>query len=52
MLTLSGLKKTPSQTVHVTVVHVRAHDLVDGFGSEEVVVDLSLESGLAFEVIQ
>jgi len=36
----------------LTTVHVRAHDLVDGFGGEEVVVDLTVKSGPAFEVIR
>ncbi len=34
----------------VTEVTVRAHDLVDGFGGEEVVVDLTAVSGPGFEV--
>jgi hypothetical protein len=34
----------------VTQVRVRAHDLVDGYGGREVVVDLTAESGLDFEV--
>ncbi len=34
----------------VTEVRVRAHDLVDGFGGQEVVVDLTAESGPNFEV--
>jgi hypothetical protein len=34
----------------VTNVTVRAHDLVDGFGGKEVVVDLEKESGPGFEV--
>lgn len=33
-------------------VTVRAHDLVDGFGGQEVVVDLSRESGPNFEVVR
>jgi hypothetical protein len=36
----------------VTEVRVRAHDLVDGFGGQEVVVDLTAESGLNFEVVR
>ena len=36
----------------VAQVVVRAHDLVDGFGGKEVVVDLTVESGPAFEVIR
>jgi hypothetical protein len=34
----------------VTEVRVRAHDLVDGFGGREVVVDLTRASGPDFEV--
>ena len=34
----------------VTQVTVRAHDLVDGFGGQEVVVDLTAVSGENFEV--
>lgn len=34
----------------VTTVMVRAHDLVDGFGGREVVVDLTAVSGDDFEV--
>ncbi len=34
----------------VTEVRVRAHDLVDGFGGREVVVDLTASSGDSFEV--
>jgi hypothetical protein len=34
----------------VTQVTVRAHDLVDGFGGQEVVVDLTVVSGSNFEV--
>jgi hypothetical protein len=34
----------------VTQVRVRAHDLVDGYGGQEVVVDLTADSGLNFEV--
>jgi len=34
----------------VTQVRVRAHDIVDGFGGKEVVVDLTEESGPDFEV--
>lgn len=36
----------------VTKVRVRAHDLVDGFGGREVVVDLAATSGPDFEVEQ
>jgi hypothetical protein len=32
-------------------VRVRAHDLVDGYGGREVVVDLTIHSGPDFEVI-
>jgi hypothetical protein len=35
---------------NVTSVTVRAHDLVDGFGGKEVVVDLTAVSGTDFEV--
>lgn len=34
----------------VTQVTVRAHDIVDGFGGQEVVVDLTEETGENFEV--
>ena len=34
----------------VTQVTVRAHDLVDGFGGREVIVNLTTESGMDFEV--
>lgn len=34
----------------VTEVRVRAHDIVDGFGGQEVVVDLTADSGPNFEV--
>ncbi|MCP4426234.1 MAG: hypothetical protein GY803_17220, partial [Chloroflexi bacterium] len=34
----------------VTYVTVRAHDLVDGFGGQEVVVDLTAVSGPNYEV--
>lgn len=34
----------------VTTVTVRAHDLVDGFGGQEIVVDLTAVSGPNFEV--
>ncbi|MCI0710912.1 MAG: DPP IV N-terminal domain-containing protein [Chloroflexi bacterium] len=36
----------------VTTVTVRAHDLVDGWGGREVVVDLTQSSGENFEVIR
>ena len=34
----------------VTLVQVRAHDLADGFGGREVLVDLTVASGRDFEV--
>jgi len=34
----------------VTLVTVRAHDLVDGFGGKEILVDLSAESGPGYRV--
>jgi hypothetical protein len=34
----------------VTEVRVRAHDIVDGYGGKEVVVDLTKSSGPNFEV--
>ncbi len=34
----------------VTQVRVRAHDLVDGYGGREVLVDLTIRSGEGFEV--
>jgi hypothetical protein len=34
----------------VSIVTVRAHDIVDGFGGREVIVDLSVEKGLDFVV--
>jgi len=33
-------------------VFVRAHDLVDGFGGKEIIVDLTVESGQDFEVLR
>lgn len=33
-------------------VSVRAHDLVDGYGGKEVMVDLAIESGPDFEVVR
>ena len=36
----------------VTQVIVRAHDIVDGFGGQEVTVDLAAESGPGFEVLR
>jgi hypothetical protein len=44
----SGIKIPPN----VEQVTVRAHDLVDGFGGIEVVVDLTAESGPDFEVVR
>lgn len=37
---------------HMTQVRVRAHDLVDGYGGREVVVDLMKSSGPDFEVLR
>jgi hypothetical protein len=34
----------------VTRVRVRTHDLVDGYGGREVIVDLTVSSGPDFEV--
>jgi hypothetical protein len=34
----------------ITQVTVRAHDLVDGFGGREVLLDLTADSGPDFEV--
>jgi hypothetical protein len=42
----SGLTVPPG----VSQVTVRAHDLVDGYGGEEITVDLSAERGPDFEV--
>lgn len=36
----------------VTLVTVRAHDLVDGWGGQEVIVDLTQDTGENFEVIR
>jgi hypothetical protein len=36
--------------IAVTEVTVRAHDLVDGFGGQEVMVDLTADSGQYFTV--
>ena len=44
----SGIEILPS----VEQVTVRAHDLVDGFGGIEVIVDLAAESGPDFEVVR
>ncbi len=35
---------------NVTQVSVRAHDIVDGFGGKEIIVDLGKASGAGFEV--
>ncbi len=42
----SGIEIPPG----TTIVRVRAHDIVDGFGGREVIVDLDKESGTDFEV--
>jgi len=34
----------------VTQVRVRAHDIVDGFGGQEILIDLEKDSGPGFEV--
>ena len=44
----SGVKIPPG----IEQVIVRAHDLVDGFGGKEVVVDLTAESGTDFEIVR
>ena len=44
----SGIKFPPGTERIV----VRAHDLVDGFGGKEVVVDLSVANGADFEVVR
>ena len=44
----SGIEIPPN----VEKVIVRAHDLMDGFGGKEVVVDLTVERGSNFEVIR
>jgi hypothetical protein len=36
----------------VKQVRVRAHDLVDGYGGREVVVDLTMASGENVEVVR
>jgi len=36
----------------VAEVRVRAHDLVDGFGGQEVVVDLTVDAGPNYEVVR
>ena len=35
-----------------STVRVRAHDLVDGFGGQEVVVDLTVDAGPNYEVVR
>ena len=42
----SGLELPPG----ISEVTIRAHDLVDGFGGREIIVDLTAESGPGFEV--
>ena len=44
----SGVEIPPG----IDQVIVRAHDLVDGFGGKEVIVDLTAESGPDFEVVR
>lgn len=44
----SGIEIPPG----IEQVIVRAHDLVDGFGGKEVIVDLTAENGPDFEVIR
>ena len=41
--------KSPSE---ITTVTVRAHDLVDGWGGQEITVDLTQASGSGFEVVR
>jgi hypothetical protein len=36
----------------VTIVTVRAHDLVDGFGGQDIVVDLTRPDGEDYRVIR
>ncbi len=36
----------------ITQVHVRAHDLVDGFGGQEIIVDLTATSTESYEIIR
>ncbi|MEL6271651.1 MAG: hypothetical protein AAFV33_08910 [Chloroflexota bacterium] len=36
----------------VTTVTVRAHDIVDGFGGQEIVVDLTQSAGDGYEVVR
>jgi hypothetical protein len=44
----SGIVISPG----VNKLHVRAHDLVDGYGGREVVVDLDAHSGPDYEVVR
>ena len=37
---------------NITQVHVRAHDLVDGFGGQEIIVDLTATSTEFYEVVR
>lgn len=37
---------------NITTVTVRAHDLVDGWGGQEITVDLTQTSGAGFEVVR
>ena len=36
----------------VTIVRVRVHDLVNGFGGDEIFIDLTMDSGIGFEIIK
>ena len=36
----------------VSIARVRAHDLVDGFGGDEIFIDLTMDSGIGFEIIK
>jgi hypothetical protein len=50
---LPSTGSTPQHVIippDVTQVRVRAHDLVDGYGGREVLVDLTVSSGPDFEV--
>ena len=42
----SGIRIPPG----ITKVRVRAHDIIDGFGGEEILVDLETASGNGYEV--
>ena len=35
---------------NVTHIIVRAHDIVDGFGGQEIIIDLEKDSGVGFEI--